>query len=29
MGTQIPEDEQRELKRLRDIVYGGKSPKAK
>lgn len=29
LGTQIPEDEQRELKRLRDIVYGGKSPKAK
>jgi hypothetical protein len=28
MGTQIPEDEQRELKRLRDIVYGGKSSKA-
>ena len=25
LGTEIPEDEQRELKRLRDIVYGGKS----
>ncbi|MCG6970256.1 MAG: hypothetical protein LJE85_10860 [Gammaproteobacteria bacterium] len=28
LGTEIPEEEQRELKRLRDIVYGGKSPKS-
>ena len=27
LGTEIPEEEQRELKRLRDIVYGGKAQK--